>query len=213
MQDALCREDCDLWIEAINKELRSLFEKNVYLECELPADKKALTSKMVLHTKRDVYGNIENYKARLVARGLQQQEGVDFEDIFSPTAQSASFRVLCSIAAKQQLDLQQIDVSTAFRKGDLHDEVYVRPPTCLNMSTKVWRLQKALYGLRQAAKAWNDKLVTVLTTLGFKPSYGDPCLFIKWKHRRMAYFLVHVDDAILVGHPQCVARAKKEIIE
>jgi transposase InsO family protein len=213
IQEALRREDRDLWIEAINKELRSLFEKNVYLECSLPASKKALTTKFVLHIKRDVYGNIEKYKARLVARGFQQQEGVDFDDIFAPTAQSASFRVLCSIAAQQQLDIQQIDVSTAFLNGELHDEVYVRPPACLGISTKVWKLQRALYGLRQAAKAWNDKLVAVLKTLGFTQSDGDPCLFLKGKHRGIVYLLVHVDDAILVGQPHHVACAKKDIAD
>jgi hypothetical protein len=211
VEQALKREDAPMWIEAINSELRAVFEKTVYEESELPKGRKALTMRFVLTIKRDVYGNIEKYKARLVVRGFMQKEGVDFHQIFAPTAQSSSFRILCSIAAQQRLDIQQIDVSTAFLNGELAEEVYVSLPSIVPGSCRVWRLKKALYGLRQAAKAWNDKLTTELIELGWRQSGADPCLFYKGTFRDTVYFLVHVDDGIFVGMTTQVNAAKAEV--
>jgi hypothetical protein len=120
-----------MWVAAINGELKSLFEQQVYDECKLPTGKRAITTRFVLHIKRDVYGNIDKYKARSVARVFEQQEDIDFMEIFAPKAQTTSFRVLCSIAAQEILYMQQIDVSTAFFDGELQKEVFVRPPACL----------------------------------------------------------------------------------
>jgi hypothetical protein len=211
VEQALQREDAPMWIDAINSELRAVFEKTVYEECELPRGRKALTMRFVLTIKRDVYGNIEKYKARLVVRGFLQKEGIDFQEVFAPTAQSASFRIICSIAAQQRLDMQQIDVSTAFLNGDLTEEVYVTLPSIIPGSCRIWRLRKALYGLRQAAKAWNDKLTEELTKLGYRQSQADPCLFYKGIFRDTVYLLVHVDDAILAGDRVHVQAAKAEI--
>jgi hypothetical protein len=211
-----------MWVVAINGELKSLFEKQVYDECNLPSGKRAITTRFVLHIKRDVYGNIDKYKARLVARGFKQQEDIDFMEIVAPTAQTTSFRVLCSIAAQEKLDMQQIDVSTAFLNGELQEEVFVRPPACLweqmgqdskAHPTAVWRLKKALYALKQSAKAWNDKLVAELSKLGFSQSEGDPCLFMRGAFRQMVYLLVHVDDLVIAGEGSNVARVKKEIAQ
>jgi hypothetical protein len=211
VSQALHREDRDLWIEAINSELRSIFEKDVYDECALPPGKRALTTKLVLHIKRDQWDNIIKYKARLVARGFMQEEGVDFSDIFAPTAQSASFRVLTSIAAQRGLPMHQIDVSTAFLNGDLEEEVYVQLPSAICTSKQVWKLKKALYGLKQAARVWNERLSKELTALGFTQSTTDPCLFFKGAAEDMMYFLVHVDDAVMVGPTAAVIDAKAAV--
>jgi hypothetical protein len=174
VKEALQRQDKELWIQAINDELRSVFEKQVYEECELPPGRKALTMRMVLKIKRNIHGNVEKYKARLVVRGFLQKEGIDFEEIFAPTAQCASFRLLISMAAQQRLHIEQIDVSTAFLNGELSEEVYVQLPPYLPSSSRIWRLRKALYGLKQAARAWNDKLTAELSILGFNQSKADP---------------------------------------
>jgi hypothetical protein len=211
VKEALQRQDKELWVQAINAELRSVFEKQVYEECELPPGRKALTMRIVLKIKRDVYGNVEKYKARLVVRGFLQKEGIDFDEIFAPTAQCASFRMLISIAAQQRLQIEQIDVSTAFLNGELSEEVYVQLPACLPSTSRVWRLRKALYGLKQAAKAWNDKLTAELSILGFQQSMADPCLFFRGCFRERVFILFHVDDAVIVGMPIEVTRAKADI--
>lgn len=208
IKEAFAREDGDKWREAVNEELAALATKGVYEVANLPPDRSALTAKMVLKVKRDQYGNVEKYKARLVARGFQQEEGIDFDEVFAPTAQSTSFRVLCAMAAFENAIMRQIDVSTAFLNGELDEEVYLQVPKGIGMDGVVWRLKKALYGLRQAARAWYDKLTEVMSMLGFTRTEADPCLF--YRHTRVfltensgfdtpIFILVHVDDAIICG--------------
>jgi hypothetical protein len=212
MQQALSRSDAPLWVEAINHELSAIFEKGVYEECALPAGKRALSTKLVLTIKRDKWGNVDKYEARLVVRGFLQAKDIDYDEVFAPTAQSVSFRVLISIAAQNRLDMQQIDVSTAFLNGVLDEEVYVKLPSALPQSPgKVWKLKKALYGLKQAARVWNETITEKLVSLGFQTNDADPCLFIKGEHPSAVYVLIHVDDAVIVGQPQDVAEVKQQL--
>jgi hypothetical protein len=123
------------WVDAINSELRAIFEKGVYEECQLPEGKRTLSTKMVLTIKRDKWGNIEKYSARLVVRGFLQEKDIDYDEVFAPTAKSVSSRILISIAAQYRLDIQQIDVSTAFLNGVLDEDVYVKLPAALPQSS------------------------------------------------------------------------------
>jgi transposase InsO family protein len=209
--EALARPDAPSWVAAINKELSSVFAKNVYEEVDLPPGKRALSLKLVLSIKRDQFGNIDCYKGRLVVRGFLQEKGIDFSEVFAPTAQSASFRVLTSIAAEMNFDMQQFDVSTAFLNGVLEEEVYVKLPTILSSSKKVWKLHKALYGLKQAARVWNETLSKELLKLQFKQSSADPCLFHKGAGEDAVYLLIHVDDGVIVGQCDSVAHTKSSI--
>jgi hypothetical protein len=114
VKQALLREDAALWVEAINKELASIFQKDVYDEVDPPEGKRILTTMLVLHIKRSQWGGIIKYKARLVVRGNMQVADVDNADIYAPTAQPATFRVRTALAAQRKLVMHQIDVSTAF---------------------------------------------------------------------------------------------------
>jgi hypothetical protein len=150
---------------------------NIVKQCEVPQGEKALLSRMLLSIKRDAMGRIEKYKARLVARGDQQEEELSFEEMFAPTAVSASFRTICTVAAKNALHIRQLDVSTAYLNADLLSDVNIRLPP--EIGGEIWQLKKALYGLRQAAKQWNEKLSEVPLLLGYKQSQADPCLFYR----------------------------------
>jgi hypothetical protein len=108
--------------------------------------------------------------------------------------------VLLSLAAQKDYDAHQLDVKTAFLNGDLDDEVYMKCPPGFDVPGKVWRLQKALYGLRQAAQAWHKKLKTSLLKSGFIVSPTDPCLYMIEHQGECVYLLVHVDDCLLVGN-------------
>ena len=188
--------------------MAALAEKGVYEECERPVGKKVLPTKMVFEVKRDAVGRVERYKARLVALGCRQVEGRDYGEVFAPTVQKGTLRMLLSYAAVEDLEVHQTDVKTAFLNGELTEEVFVAPPPSLQKGNTVWRLKKALYGLKQAARAWHAKLKEELGAAGFQPSAHDPCLFLAGAGSERVYVLVHVDDALLVGNPGAVERAK-----
>lgn len=108
------------------------------------------------------------YKARLCAKGFNQQQGIDYEEIFSPTARYDTIRVLLSIAARDDLQIMQFDVKTAFLHGDLQEEIYMEIPEGVTVKNEenrplACRLNKSLYGLKQAPRCWNRKLNSCLT--------------------------------------------------
>ena len=209
--EAMARPDADLWQQAIEEELAALSQKSVFIEEQPPAGVQPIPAKLVLNIKRDQKGEIEKYKARLVAKGFYQAEGVDYDEIFAPTADRVTLRVLLSIASTMRLIIDQIDVRTAFLNGDLVEQVYLRLPS--ELGGKVWRLQKALYGLKQAARAWHDKLRTEMKKYGFQCSEHEPCLFIYTNNGEHTFVMVHVDDALIVGPRHGVDEAKALIAQ
>jgi transposase InsO family protein len=162
LQEALAQEDGDLWQQAADEEMRSLRELGVYELVEKPEGVKLLKNKWVLKIKRDQSGNTESYKAHLVAKGFTQREGIDYNQTFAPVARHATKRALLAKAAVEDLEVEQIDVKTAFLNGPLKEEIYMEPPEGYNFGNKVLILRRALCGLKQAARAWNDELKRVL---------------------------------------------------
>jgi hypothetical protein len=206
-KEAMKRPDSRQWEQAINEEFASLKAMGVFEESDLPQGKTPLPSKLVLTIKRDGHGNVVKYKARLVAKGFKQLAGRDFDEVFAPTAQNATLRVLLAIAAKENLQLRQLDVKTAFLYGGLSEELYLKLQ--IELGGKVWRLRRALYGLKQAAREWHTKLRATLVAEGFKSSDHDPCLFMKGSGKGRVLLLVHVDDCLIVGKDEVTKRCTK----
>jgi hypothetical protein len=208
IKEAMKRPDWPLFEEAISKDMCSMTSKQVYIFVkphEVPEGEKVLQSRMLLSIKRDAVGRIEKYQARLVARGDQQDEELIFEEMFAPTAVSASFHAICTVTAKHNLHIRQLGVSTAYLNADLLSDAYIRLPP--EIGGEIWQLKKALYGLRQAAKQWNEKLSEVLLLLGHTQSQADPCLFYKGDARQGTHLLFHVDDALVKGSDESVKEA------
>jgi len=137
---------------------------------ELPPGHRPITLKWVYKLKKDERGTVTKYKARLMARGFVQQEGINFDDAFAPVARMESVQVLLALAAQEGWRVHHMDVKSAFLNGDLKEEVYVKQPPGFTVAGKekmVYRLRKALYGLRQAPRAWNTKLDATLKEMGF----------------------------------------------
>lgn len=153
-----CRNlaDRDRWEQAWNEELAALIRLGCYPEVdpeEIPHGLHILQFRLIFRIKRNAHGEIEKYKCRSVARGDQQIEGFDFLDVHAPTSQSATFRLMLALASEYHFDVQQLDVATAFLNGDLDEAVYIRPTRNVGLNNKVWKLDKASYGLRQSARA------------------------------------------------------------
>lgn len=145
---------------------------------------------------------MERYKARLVARGFQQNAGVDYFQTFSPVIKPLTLRIIFSLTATKGWNIQQIDINNAFLNGLLKETVYIHQPEGFVDQSKphhVCRLVKALYGLKQAPKAWYDTLSSFLVQSGFVHSSSDHCLFHKISKGKMLLILVYVDDILVTG--------------
>jgi hypothetical protein len=158
-------------------------------------------TKWVFTIKRDANGNVERYKARLVAKGFQQREGVDFNEVFAPVSKHSTLRALLATVAERDLHLHQLDVKTAFLNGDLEEVIYMRQPAGYEQGgpRTVCRLRKALYGLRQAPRAWHAKLKSTLEKMGFEASVADASLFVRNQGGHVVYLLVYVDDILIAS--------------
>ncbi|KAM0021247.1 putative RNA-directed DNA polymerase [Helianthus debilis subsp. tardiflorus] len=148
------------WIEAMKVELAAINKNKTWTLVQLPPNHKAIGLKWVFKLKRDADGKVVKHKARLVAKGYIQQKDVDFEDAFAPVARMETIRLILAIAATNGWLVHHLDVKSAFLYGDLKEEVYVSQPTGYEVKGKenlVYRLNKALYGLRQAPRAWVER--------------------------------------------------------
>jgi hypothetical protein len=155
----------------------------------------------VFKLKLHANGTVEIYKARLVAKGFTQTEGLDYLDTFSPVVKMTTIRILMVVAAINNWPLFQLDVNTAFLHGDLNEEVYMKPPPGLQLPhpDMVCKLQRSLYGLKQASRQWNTKLTETLIHSGFTQSKADYSLFTKNTTTGFTVVLVYVDDLVLGG--------------
>ena len=138
----------------MKEEMNSLQKNKTWILTELPKGKKALQNKWVYRVKEEHDGK-KRYKARLVVKGFQQKEGIDYTEIFSPVLKLTTIRLVLSIVAAENLHLEQLDVKTAFLHGDLEEDYYMKQPKGFQVSGKenlVCKLKKSLYGLKQAPR-------------------------------------------------------------
>ncbi|WVZ24536.1 hypothetical protein V8G54_003080 [Vigna mungo] len=191
------------WKHAMDVEMEALNKNGTWELVTLPPGKKPVGCKWVYAIKYRADGTIERFKARLVAKGFTQTYGVDYLETFAPVAEMNTIRVILSLAANNDWDLQQFDVKNAFLHGYLEEEIYMELPPGYNgqaVAGTVCKLRKALYGLKQSPRAWFGRFTKVMTGLGYKQSQGDHTLFIKHSvSGGVTILLVYVDDIIVSG--------------
>jgi hypothetical protein len=177
-KEAMMRPDSEQWQIAADAEMKNHFENGTWEYVLKPPDAKIIGSKWVFLIKRKADGSIERYKGRVVAQGYAQRPGFEYAEdaTFSPTYRPASLRLILALSAQKKLHLRSVDISAAFLLGtDITEEIYMRQPPGFHQSAPnmVCRLCKPLYGLKQSARNWNQKLHQVLTDMGFKRLESD----------------------------------------
>ncbi|CAM8993843.1 unnamed protein product [Rhodiola kirilowii] len=204
------------WVEAMNKEIKALEGNNTWVLTELPKDKTVVDCKWIYKIKYLADGSIERFKARLVARGFTQVEGLDYHETFAPVAKMTTVRCLLAIAAARNWPLHQLDVDNAFLHGTLEEEVYMKLPPGFyrkeKAAGKVCKLVKSLYGLKQASRQWFAKFSDSLIEFGFKSSLNDYSLFTLTKGDIFLILLVYVDDVIITGNSEELISEVKQFI-
>lgn len=205
-----------VWKDACEDEIKSIVKNKTWELVELPAGAKAIGLKWIVKVKRNSDGSINKYKARLVAKGYIQRHGVDFDEVFAPVARIETVRFLIAMAASRGWEIHHLDVKTAFLHGDLKEEVYVSQPEGFvtnGKENKVYKLKKALYGLRQAPRAWNEKLNKVLGGLNFVKCSKEPALYRKQVHDDLLLVAVYVDDLLITGQSMKAYSSSRRICQ
>lgn len=212
-KEAMSSPDHEKWMEAAQIEIDALIANGTWELVKLPDNRKAIGSRWVFLVKRKADGSIDRYKARLVAQGCGQRPGIDFDQVFAPTARLAALRTILVQAALAGEHIESIDISNAYLNGELEKEyeVYMRQPEGFekdgpNGEHWVCRLVKGLYGLKQSGRLWYHKLGKTLAKLGFTQIKSGPSIYI-WETEGVRVILpVFVDDVTIVS------RSKRKIV-
>ncbi|GJV09779.1 ribonuclease H-like domain-containing protein [Tanacetum coccineum] len=189
------------WTDVMNQEMDALLRNETWELVDLREGRKAIGSKWIYKIKFRSSGEIDRYKARLVAQGFGQKGGINYEETFSPVVKMVTIRCLLNIVVSMSWHVFQLDVNNAFLYGDLKEIVYMKPPKgYFPYDNKVCRLKKSLYGLKQAPRQWNAKLTSPLIENGFIQSKSDYSLYTKSDKGVFLALLVYVDDIIITGN-------------
>ncbi|GJS28463.1 ribonuclease H-like domain-containing protein [Tanacetum coccineum] len=204
------------WVEAMQEELLQFKLQNVWVLCDLPDGKRVIGTKWVFRNKRDERGTIIKNKARLVAQGYRQEEGVDYDEVFAPVARIEAIRLFLAFASFMGFSVYQMDVKSAFLYGNIIEEVYVNQPPGFvdpHHPNKVYKVIKALYGLHQAHRAWYERLSTFLLKHGYRRGAIDKTLFIKRDRKDIMLVQVYVDDIIFGSTKTSMVKEFEELMQ
>lgn len=199
---ALSGPNKEKWMEAMDEEIKSLLDNETWEIVPAPKDRDVVSCKWVFKVKRYAQGLVDRFKARLVARGFSQKYGSDYDQVFAPVVRQVTFRAVLTIAGQQNMVMKHYDAKTAFLNGKLKEVVFMKQPEGYEVKGKenmVCRLIKSIYGLKQAARVWNERLHEILEELGFCRSEADPCLYFKITSDGITFIVVYVDDLLIAG--------------
>ncbi|KAF7371239.1 Transcription factor [Mycena sanguinolenta] len=192
------------WEKAIKEELATLEANNTWELVNTPESANIVGNKWVFRIKRDAAGRVQRYKARLVAQGFSQVEGVDYFDTFAPVARLSSVRTILALAARLDLEIHQIDIKGAYLNGKLTEKerIFMRQPTGFpypNSTGKILRLIKTLYGLKQSGRRWYQRLSEICEKLGLMRCSTDQAVFYRRNDAGIVIVSVHVDDCTIAA--------------
>ena len=202
VNEAQSRSDWPLWQQAMDREMKTLKDAGTWETVPRPTGRNIVGSKWVFRIKRKADGDIDKYKARLVARGFTQIYGTDYFETYSPVAKLSSLRTILALAAHEDWDIDCFDFDGAYLNGELgkDEDIYMKnPPGYDEDDSTVKHLKKSLYGLKQAGRKWYDTLKRTLANLGFRVSDADPGVFHARDGDHPTIIAVHVDDCTITS--------------
>ncbi|KAJ9555302.1 hypothetical protein OSB04_009916 [Centaurea solstitialis] len=203
------------WIEAMQEELLQFVLQHVWDLVDLPKGHRVIGTKWIFRNKTDERGIVIKNKARLVAQGYTQEEGIDYDDVFAPVARIEAIRLFLAFASYKGFKVYQMDVKSAFLYGTIDEEVYVCQPPGFEdpkYPDRVCKLRKALYGLHQAPRAWYDILSSYLLENKFERGVIDKTLFIKRTKTDMLLVQIYVDDIIFGSTKEDMCKEFEELM-
>ena len=221
LMEALESKDADKWELAVIDELNSLEMNGTFGEVvDLPEGRKAIDTKWVFKVKKDAYGQVEKFKARLVARGFTQQQGLDYDEIYAPVVRHATLRIFIVLSQYWKFRITQLDIVTAYLNSKLDKEIYVKIPEGFNKylkrgetSKRYVKLEKGLYGLKQAGRLWNEHCKKSLASLGFKQSIHDAGLYMKGSGEDLVLLVMYVDDILIATGKEYLGKEVEKGLE
>lgn len=198
----------------MREEIKSIEKNGTWWLINLPVGKKSIGVKWVFKRKLKPDGSFSKYKARLVANGFLQRQGLDFTEVFAPVARMKTIRLVVTVACARCWSLFHLYVKSAFLHGPLEEEVYVQqPPRFVDkgIEHQVYKLQKALYGLRQSPRAWNKHIDLFLLKLNFTRCVVEHGVYVKGgEGEELLIIYLYVDDVLITGsNPRCIDELKR----
>jgi hypothetical protein len=204
-RDAMSCPAAENWKAAAQEEYQSLIENGTWSIVSCPKDRTPIKSRWTFDIKPGLNGEPQRFKARFVAKGYSQRPGIDFNETYASVVSHETLRILLSVIAADDLEALQVDVKTAFLYGPLEEEIFMDQPEGFiipGQESKVCRLHKCIYGLKQASRVWGDLFTDFIEHHGFQRSEADPCLFSRVRGTERTFLTTWVDDVIVASNQQ-----------
>lgn len=214
-KEAMSRDDRKMWEKAAHEEMDSIHSAGTWILVPRWSinGQHVIGCKWVFKLKLKSDNTIDKHKARLVGKGYSQKEHIDYTETFSPVAKFSSIRALLALAAYYDLEIHQMDVKCAFLNGDIEEDIYMEQPEGFEVKGKedwVCKLQKSLYGLKQAGRAWYEKIDGTMLSMSFKKSDADVCVYVYQSGDIRVYVALYVDDLLIFANNMAKLKAVKD---
>jgi hypothetical protein len=214
VEQARQQNDWPEWDESIQRELKHHEELGTWDVVDPPPGANIIRSRLILRYKLDKDGQIQTRKARLVAQGFSQKEGIDYHDTFSPTAKLTAIRIVVALAVRNDWEIEQTDVDAAYLNAKLKENIYMRQPKDFEITERkgaVLHLKKAIYGLKQSGREWYETLSESLKSIGFSRCQVEHGVFHRYDCDATV-LAVDVDDITIAANSrEAVRRFKQEL--
>ena len=200
--DAINSDEHLEWEEAIADELQNLYDNKIFTFVKyVPKGKNLISTRWIFNNKYGSNNTITKRKARVVARGYKQRRGIDYELTYSPTLNIDALKLIIALAANMCWDIVQLDIKAAYLNAKLDIDIYTTiPPGDTNFGKGFWKLNKALYGLRQSGRQWNITITNFLIKNGYTQLISEKCIFKKIIENKLVCIIgLYVDDMIITG--------------